>query len=137
MRDWFGHRAVLRALVAGVAFAAAGAVSLAADYADGNYALNHISLEAAVRVWRQAAWQNDDFLAQVKLGDIYSNSSDSRYFDPVEAYVWYFIASHNKNGRSRNWDEDAAPVIHDRRARGPSLMRPSSRNPAAPLQDRT
>ncbi|HEY0107374.1 MAG TPA: tetratricopeptide repeat protein [Rhizomicrobium sp.] len=89
----------------------------AADYADGNYAANHISLEAAVTVWRRAAWQDKDFLAQVKLGDIYSNSSDSRYYDPVEAYVWYFLASRNRNGRSRNWDDTAAGVIHERRAR--------------------
>jgi len=100
-----------------VVAAATFASALGADYADGNFALNHISLEAAVKIWRQAAWQDGDFLAQVKLGDIYSNPSDSRYYDPVEAYVWYFIASHNRNGRSRNWDETAAGVIHERGAR--------------------
>ncbi|MEI9992766.1 MAG: tetratricopeptide repeat protein [Rhizomicrobium sp.] len=89
--------------------------SRAADYADGNYALNHISLEAAVKVWRQAAWQFDDFLAQVKLGDVYSNSSDGRYYDPVEAYVWYYLASKNRMGRARMWDDEAVDVIHTRR----------------------
>ncbi|MEJ0042133.1 MAG: hypothetical protein WDM81_07910 [Rhizomicrobium sp.] len=97
-------------LAAGIAPAA-----LAADYADGNYALNHISLEAAVKVWRQAAWQFDDFLAQVKLGDVYSNSSDSRYYDPVEAYVWYYLATKNRMGRARMWDDDVADVIRGRR----------------------
>jgi TPR repeat protein len=91
------------------------APACAADYADGNYAANHISLEAAVKVWRQAAWQNDDFLAQVKLGDIYSSATDSRYYDPVEAYVWYYIASRNSAGRGRNWDDIAGDVIHTRR----------------------
>jgi TPR repeat protein len=87
----------------------------AADYADGNYAMNHISLEAAVKVWRQAAWQNGDFLAQVKLGDIYANPSDSRYYDPVEAYVWYYLAGRNRMSRARAWDDEAADVIRTRR----------------------
>jgi hypothetical protein len=90
--------------------------AVAADYGDGNYAANHISLEAAVKVWRQAAWQNGDFLAQVKLGDIYSNSSDSRYYDPVEAYVWYYLAGRNRMGHAGMWDDDGAEVIHTRHA---------------------
>lgn len=86
-----------------------------ADYADGNYALNHISLEAAVRLWRRAAWQNNDFLSQVRLGDIYSNSSDSHFYDPVEAYVWFYLAGRNRMGRGRMWDDDGAGVIRARR----------------------
>jgi len=86
-----------------------------ADYADGVYAENHISLETAVRVWRQAAWQADDFLAEVKLGDIYSNSSDGRYYDPIEAYVWYYLAGHNRAGGRGFWDSEGAEVIGARR----------------------
>ncbi|HJW39900.1 MAG TPA: tetratricopeptide repeat protein [Rhizomicrobium sp.] len=107
------RRVLCRALFA-VSLATGAAA--AADYGDGNYAANHISLEAAVKVWREAAWQNGDFLSQVKLGDVYSNSSDSRYYDPVEAYVWYYLAGKNRMGRARMWDEDAADVIRTRHA---------------------
>jgi TPR repeat protein len=86
-----------------------------ADYADGVFAQNHISLEAAVRVWRKAAWQNDDFLAQAKLGDIYDNAKDTRFYDPVEAYVWYYLASQNHGGQ--NWDSPTGGhVLSDRNA---------------------
>lgn len=92
------------------------AAPVRADYADGNYALNHISLETAVRIWRKAAWQDNDFLAQVKLGDIYGNASDSRFYDPVEAYVWYYLAGRNQAGRRGYWDDpSAAHVMKDRR----------------------
>jgi TPR repeat protein len=86
----------------------------AADYADGIYAQNHISLEAAIRVWRKSAWQTNDFLSQVKLGDVYSNSSDTRYYDPVEAYVWYYLASRNRSARRGYWDTEASDVIYQR-----------------------
>ena len=108
-------RAARRAVFATLLAAGVAPACVAADYADGNYAYNHISLEAAVKVWRQAAWQSDDFLAQVRLGDIYSNSSDSRYYDPVEAYVWYYLAGRNPMGRARMWDSDAVDVIRTRR----------------------
>jgi len=108
------RRAFSRAVVAGILAVGIAPACLAADYADGNFAYNHISLESAVKVWREAAWQNDDFLAQVKLGDIYSNSSDSRYYDPVEAYVWYYLAGRNRMGSARMWDDDAADVIATR-----------------------
>jgi len=65
-----------------------------ADYTDGAQAANKISLEAGIRAWRKAAWQNDDFLSEIKLGDIYGDERGSnRYYDPVEAYVWYFLAA--------------------------------------------
>jgi TPR repeat protein len=110
------HRVLRRATLAGWLVAAAALVptGYAADYADGNYAANHISLETAVTIWRQAAWQNDDFLAQVKLGDIYSNSTDGRFYDPVEAYVWFYLAGRNRTGRGRFWDDEAADVIRAR-----------------------
>jgi TPR repeat protein len=109
---------VVRAFAGAALIVAPVAVSLSgasADYADGNYAMNHISLEAAVKVWRQAAWQNGDFLAQVRLGDIYANPSDSRYYDPVEAYVWYYLAGRNRMGHARAWDDDVADVVRARR----------------------
>ncbi len=117
MRSTNVPRAIRRLALASVLTLAAASAPLAAnaDYADGNYALNHISLEAAVRVWRKAAWQTNDFLAQVKLGDIYSNASDSRFYDPVEAYVWYYLASRNRAGRTGNWDDEGADVIRTRR----------------------
>ncbi len=109
-------RAVLRRAVLAACVFLAVLAPAAADYADGNYAANHISLEAAVRIWRKAAWQNNDFLAQVKLGDIYSNSADGRFYDPVEAYVWFYLAGRNRAGRGRNYDDDsAADVMRTRR----------------------
>jgi len=47
---------------------------------------------------RRAAWRNDDFWAQMELGDIYSNIGKPDY-DPIEAYVWYFLASINPQAR--------------------------------------
>ncbi|MEI9994677.1 MAG: tetratricopeptide repeat protein [Rhizomicrobium sp.] len=116
--DYSGvYRAIRQA---GLALGLAAAAILippagAADYADGNYAANHISLEAAVRIWRAASWANDDFLAQVRLGDVYSNASDSRFYDPVEAYVWFYIAGRNKAGHGRYWGDEAADVMRTRR----------------------
>ncbi|HEY0302265.1 MAG TPA: tetratricopeptide repeat protein [Rhizomicrobium sp.] len=105
-----GALALAAFLTAGAFFAAARA-----DYADGNYALNHISLETAVRLWRKAAWQENDFLSQVKLGDVYANASDNRYYDPVEAYVWYYIAGRNRAARGGYWRGPGADVIGARR----------------------
>ncbi|MDE2133706.1 MAG: sel1 repeat family protein [Alphaproteobacteria bacterium] len=61
-----------------------------ADYADGFQAKQSLALEDAVHVWRRAAWQQDDFFSQVALGDLYS--SDQSFADPIEAYVWYYLA---------------------------------------------
>ena len=105
------------AAVASICAVALLATPVRADYADGVYAENHISLETAVHVWRQAAWRTDDFLAQVKLGDIYANSSDSHYYDPVEAYVWYYLAGHNRTSGRGYWDSDASELIRARRDR--------------------
>lgn len=71
-----------------------------ADYADGVRTEQAMTLPDAVKVWRQDAWQRDDFLAEVRLGDLYSTnqsinpgeSKNGAFFDPVEAYVWYFLA---------------------------------------------
>ncbi len=53
--------------------------------------------DEAIRLCRRAAWQDNDFFAQVKLGDIYSakRQDDKGYYDPVEAFVWYFLAGRN------------------------------------------
>jgi len=74
--------------------------SLFADYADGVRTEQAMTLPDAVKVWRKEAWQRDDFLAQIRLGDLYSTtqsigpgeSKNAGFFDPVEAYVWYFLA---------------------------------------------
>jgi len=108
-------RTVLRRAGLAAALSLAALAPAAADYADGNYAANHISLEAAVSLWRKAAWQNNDFLAQVKLGDIYSNPADGRFYDPVEAYVWFYLAGRNSDGRAHYGDDDAANVMRTRR----------------------
>lgn len=48
---------------------------------------------------RRAAWRSNDFWAQMELGDIYSNIGKPDY-DPIEAYVWYFLASINPQART-------------------------------------
>lgn len=72
-----------------------------ADYADGYRTEQALTLPDAVKVWRQDAWRQDDFLSQVRLGDLYSNnqsigpgesSKNPSFGDPVEAYVWYYMA---------------------------------------------
>jgi len=73
---------------------------LFADYADGVRTEQAMTLPDAVKVWRHEAWQHDDFFSQVRLGDLYSTSQsigpgeskNASFFDPVEAYVWYFLA---------------------------------------------
>ena len=87
---------------------------LGADYVDGlreRLRLTGSDVERtrdAVLLWRQAAWVHDDFLAQVQLGDIYSDNrqlrsgprgsgpDSPRFRDRIEAYVWYFLASQNE-----------------------------------------
>jgi uncharacterized protein len=44
---------------------------------------------AEVKIRRRAAWQQDFFFDQLWLGDLYQSSGFS---DPVESYVWYFMA---------------------------------------------
>jgi hypothetical protein len=55
--------------------------------------------EHRFRALRHAAWQNDDFWAQVELGHLYNATRDNNDYDPVEAYVWYFLASINPQAR--------------------------------------
>src|SRR5262249_57479987 len=52
------------------------------------------SLEAGLKIWRKAAWQDDDFLSEIQLGDTYGKEDgDNKFYDPVESYVWYFLAT--------------------------------------------
>jgi uncharacterized protein len=87
-----------------------------AGYGDGVAAFHNVSLEAGVRYWRKAAWQDDDFLSELRLGDIYANATDTRYYDPVEAYVWYYLASHSSIQRPRD-DGNARHFLHEARER--------------------
>jgi TPR repeat protein len=91
---------VTASFVAAAAFVVVLTPSTFADYADGGRTEQAMTLPDAVKVWRQEAWQRDDFLAQVRLGDLYSASQsiapgetkNAAFADPVEAYVWYFMA---------------------------------------------
>lgn len=97
-----GHRLRRKGVVAAViaALLLIPAAQLRADYADGVRTEQAMTLPDAVKVWRQQAWQQDDFLSQVRLGDLYSTnqslgpgeSKNGAFYDPVEAYVWYFLA---------------------------------------------
>lgn len=68
-----------------------------ADVAECERAYQYGRKDEAIRLCRKAAWQENDFFAQVKLGDIYSakRQDDKGYYDPVEAFVWYFMAGRN------------------------------------------
>ena len=88
------------------------AVSARADYTDGVIAANKISLETAIRIWRKAAWQQDDFLSEIKLGDIYGDErGENKYGDPVEAYVWYYLASISMRIEDHIGDPNSRRVI--------------------------
>jgi TPR repeat protein len=73
---------------------ACGATVASADYTDGVIAQKKISQEAAIRIWRKAAWNDDDFLSEIQLGDVYgSENGDNKFYDPVESYIWYYLAT--------------------------------------------
>jgi len=87
-------RAAAVALVAAASFLWTGIA--AADFTDGLVAQHKISLEAGIEQWRRSAWTEDDFLSEIQLGDIYGKEDgDNRFFDPVESYVWYYLATHS------------------------------------------
>jgi TPR repeat protein len=95
-----GQRISSFARTALLATAAACAVSMTAARADVAECERSYQLgrkDEAIRLCRRAAWQDNDFFAQVKLGDIYSakREDDKGYYDPVEAFVWYFKAGRN------------------------------------------
>ncbi len=68
-----------------------------ADVAECERSYQYGRKDEAIRLCRRAAWQENDFFAQIKLGDIYSakRQDDKGYYDPVEAFVWYFLATRN------------------------------------------
>ncbi len=92
----------LRHFAGRIAFGLGAALALAcvaqmparADYTDGAYAYTKITPQAGIRIWRKAAWQDDDYLSEMKLGDIYGDErGENKFYDPVESYVWYYLAS--------------------------------------------
>ena len=86
-------RAAIFALI-GLSGATFGAAVASADFTDGIIAQKKISQEAAIRIWRKAGWNDDDFLSEIQLGDIYgSENGDNKFYDPIESYVWYYLAT--------------------------------------------
>ena len=95
-----------------VAFAS----STFADYADGSRTEQALTLPDAVKVWRQEAWQRDDFVAQVRLGDLYGGNQsfgpgetkNASFIDPVESFVWYYMAL--RPGRSHRSEDEVGAI---------------------------
>lgn len=105
---------------------------LGADYVDGlreRLRLTGSDVEKtrdAILLWRQAAWVNDDFLAQVQLGDIYNDSrqlrsgprgagpDSPRFRDRVEAYVWYYLATQNERFAQYAFSEAGRKMVAER-----------------------
>ena len=108
------QRALLFGLGGTVALLAVGVCALPAhaDYTDGIIAANKVSEEAGIRIWRKEAWQNDDFLSAIRLGDIYDDErGDNKFYDPVEAYVWYYLATVSNRIQENIGDENARRII--------------------------
>jgi hypothetical protein len=84
-------------LLAAAAVCAMSVTTARADVAECERSYQLGRKDEAIRLCRRAAWQDNDFFAQVKLGDIYSakRDDDKGYYDPVEAFVWYFLAGRN------------------------------------------
>jgi TPR repeat protein len=81
-------------VLGGVAVLALASVDARADYTDGAVAAAKVGIEAGLQIWRRSAWQEDDFLSQIHLGDIYGDDrGTNKFYDPVEAYVWYYLAT--------------------------------------------
>lgn len=103
---------VVLTLAAGFAAPALLQQPARADYTDGAIAASKISLEAALRIWRKAAWQDDDFLSEIKLGDIYGDErGDNKFYDPIESYVWYYLASKSDRSLSDIDDWHARRIV--------------------------
>ena len=115
LRTWSLAFALASVMV--VAFATA----TFADYADGGRTEQALTLPDAVRVWRQEAWQRDDFLAQIRLGDLYAanqslgpgESKNGSFIDPVEAYVWYFMALRPNRDYLADDNASAADTVYN------------------------
>jgi hypothetical protein len=111
----FGRLSGFRAsLLFGVAIAVAGLATIPAraDYTDGAIAAAKISQEAGIKIWRQGAWRDDDFLSEIRLGDVYGDErGDNKFYDPVESYVWYYLASASDRIHEHIGDPYARRVI--------------------------
>jgi TPR repeat protein len=84
-------------ILLGLGVAALCGANAAADFTDGAVAAKRISMETGIRIWRKAAWQDDDFLSEIQLGDTYGNENgENKFYDPVESYVWYYLATHSR-----------------------------------------
>lgn len=85
-----------------------------ADFTDGLIASQKISQQAGIRMWRKAGWLDDDYLSEIKLGDIYGDErGDNKFYDPVEAYVWYYLATVSGRVNENISDHFARRVISD------------------------
>ncbi|HEY2068105.1 MAG TPA: tetratricopeptide repeat protein [Rhizomicrobium sp.] len=83
-----------------------------ADYTDGAIAYSKITPEAGIKIWRAGAWRDDDFLSAIRLGDIYGDErGDNKFYDPVESYVWYYLASVSDRIQEHIGDRNARRVI--------------------------
>lgn len=111
-------------------------VAEGADYIDGYRELTRANgsesekLQDAIALWRNAAWRNDDFLAQVALGRAYDTSpkrcaDDDPYCKisgpatltsstRIESYVWYYLATHSERFAKYMFHEEGRKLIADR-----------------------
>jgi TPR repeat protein len=107
-----GLRRFAVAIFAGMAAFACVSSEAVADFTDGAIASKRISLEAGIRIWRKAAWLNDDFLSEMQLGDTYANENgENKFYDPAEAYVWYYLASHSSGLGEHVGDSYARRIV--------------------------
>lgn len=114
-------RALTLALAVAAAVILVFATDTFADYANGGRTEQAMTLPDAVKVWRQDAWQRDDFLSQVRLGDLYSvnqslgasETKNASFVDRVEAYVWYYLAFRPGNDYRADNNMAAADTIYN------------------------
>lgn len=94
-------------------FAAAGAAFADSTEAERSYLDGR--KDEAIRLFRRAAWQDNDFYAQVRLGEIYSakRPDDKGYEDRAEAFVWYFLAARNPAIMEHMHIDEAAQAVVD------------------------
>jgi TPR repeat protein len=102
-------------LLAVMALMAAAAVPARADAMEGLRSYAAGRKDEAIRLLRRAAWQENDFLAQIKLGEIYSAkvADDKNFEDRAEAFVWFYMAARNPNIVEHLHVEEAAQYIVD------------------------
>jgi TPR repeat protein len=101
------------AFFAAAAFFAAGAAFADSTEAERSYLDGR--KDEAIRLFRRAAWQQNDFYAQIRLGEIYSakRPDDKGYEDRAEAFVWYFLAARNPSVMEHLHNEESAHAVVD------------------------